>query len=105
MHRFAIVLVTLGLAIPAFADEAADNFDKKCGSCHGKDGKGKTKMGEKLKAKDYTDPKVQDAMTDEQAVKAVTDGVKEAKMPAFKEKMKPEEIKAVVAYMRTFKGK
>jgi mono/diheme cytochrome c family protein len=106
MKRLFAAMVALMVAVPvvALADGAAD-WDKKCASCHGKDGKGKTKMGEKMKAKDYSDAKVQDAMTDEAAVKATTDGVKEVKMPGFKDKMKPEEITAVIAHMRTFKGK
>ena len=106
MKRFFAAMVALMVATPvvALADGAGD-WDKKCASCHGKDGKGKTKMGEKMKAKDYSDAKVQDAMTDEAAEKAISEGVKDVKMPAFKDKMKAEEIKAVVAHMRTFKGK
>ena len=71
----------------------------------GKDGKGATKMGRQNGAKDYTDPKVQAEMKDEDAFKAIRSGMKEN----GKEKMKPyggelsdEEIRALVAYMRAF---
>lgn len=105
-------LIALGLAmfiVPAFVAGAADakaTYEKDCSKCHGKDGKGDTKMGQKLGAKDYTDPKVQDALTDEAAFKATKEGYKDKDGKVI---MKPSEglsdadIKAVIAYMRTFK--
>ena len=36
---------------------------------------------------------------------AITDGVRKSKMPAFKEKLTPEEIKSMVPYLRAFAGK
>ena len=63
-------------------------------------------MGQKLGAKDYTDAKVQAALTDDAAFKAIKEGVK---ANDGKTLMKPAEglsdddIKALVAYMRTFK--
>lgn len=81
-------------------------YDKDCAKCHGADGKGETKMGKKLGAKDYSDPKVQDALTDDAAAKAVKEGFKDKEGKVL---MKPGEgvsdadIKAVVAYLRTFK--
>ena len=38
-------------------------------------------MGEKLGIKDYTDAKVQDAMKDEDMIKAIKEGVKEEERP------------------------
>ncbi|MHB8878081.1 MAG: c-type cytochrome [Myxococcaceae bacterium] len=35
----------------------------------------------------------------------MTEGLKEKKMPAFKDKLKPEEIQGLVKYMRSLKGK
>lgn len=105
-------LIVLGMAalfVPALCAVAADgkaNYDKDCAKCHGADGKGQTKMGQKLGAKDYTDPKVQDAVTDEAAFKAIKEGYKDKDGKVI---MKPAEglsdddIKALVAYMRTFK--
>lgn len=81
-------------------------YEKGCAKCHGADGKGETKMGQKLGAKDYSDPKVQAALTDEAAFKAIKEGFKSKEDKVL---MKPTEgvsdtdIKAVVAYMRTFK--
>lgn len=97
------------LALSVIGINAADGkaiYDKQCKKCHGEDGKGQTTMGKKYGAKDYTDPKVQAEVTDEVAIKAVKEGYKDK---AGKVLMKPSEdltdadIKAVVAYMRTFK--
>ena len=108
MKRIIIISLAL-LASSALCTWAADGkatYEKDCAKCHGTDGKGETKMGKKLGAKDYTDAKVQAALTDEQAVKAIKEGFKDK---AGKSLMKPAEglsdadIKAVAAYMRTFK--
>jgi cytochrome c1 len=63
-------------------------------------------MGKKLGAKDYSDAKVQDALKDDAAVKAIKEGLKDKDAKVL---MKPIEgasdadIKDLVAYMRTFK--
>jgi len=104
-----IPLIIAALTIPAVAVFAADgkeNYNKSCAKCHGEDGKGQTKMGQKLGAKDYTDAKVQEALKDDVAFKAIKDGLKDKDGKAL---MKPAEglsdadIKALVAYMRAFK--
>jgi len=99
--------VCLATAAPtASAAEAKENYTKACAKCHGKDGKGDTKMGQKLGAKDYTDPKVQAALTDEAAFKATKDGFKDKNGKVLmkpSEDLSDDEIKALVAYMRTFK--
>jgi cytochrome c6 len=99
--------VLVFLATPALvAEDAKVIYDAQCTKCHGADGKGETKMGKKLGAKDYSDPKVQAAVTDEAAFKAIKDGFKSKEDKVL---MKPTEgvsdaeIKTVVAYMRTFK--
>ncbi len=82
-------------------------YDKQCAKCHGKTGKGDTKMGKKLKAANYTDPKVQAKLKDEVAFKAIKEGVKKN----GKTRMKPakglndEQMKALVKYVRAFAKK
>jgi cytochrome c553 len=105
-------IVMLGIAIMAVsalsasAADAKETYEKDCAKCHGKDGKGKTKMGEKYNAKDYTDAKVQEELKDDAAIKAIKEGYKDKE---GKQVMKPseglsdDEIKALVAYMRKFK--
>jgi cytochrome c553 len=106
-RKITITLAVLAIsALSAFAADGKAVYEKDCAKCHGTDGKGETKMGKKLGAKDYTDVKVQAALTDEQAIKAVKEGLKDK---AGKTLMKPAEglaqadMKSVVAYMRTFK--
>jgi len=97
--------VFVASAVSALADGKA-NYDSNCAKCHGADGKGQTKMGQKLGVKDYTDAKVQAELTDDAAVKAIKEGLKDKDGKTL---MKPveglsdDDIKALVAYMRTFK--
>ena len=103
------IAALLGVGTISFTLSAADakeNWEKHCAKCHGPDGKGDTKMGKKAGAKDYTDPKVQAAVTDEAAFKAIKEGLKDKEgKVAMKpvENLTDEEIKALVAHMRKFK--
>jgi mono/diheme cytochrome c family protein len=99
-----ILFVAAGMSVSAA--EVRENWDKHCASCHGKDGKGQTKMGQKAGAKDYTDAKVQAELKDDQAFKSIKEGITEKgkeKMKPFGDKLTDDEIKALVAYVRTFK--
>lgn len=105
-------LLTLSIAIiaasvvSASAADGKENYDKNCSSCHGKDGKGETKMGKKEGVKDYTDAKSWEGLDDAKAFKSVKEGMTEGdktKMKPFAEKLSDDDIKAVIAYMRTFK--
>lgn len=88
------------------AADAKANWDANCAQCHGKTGSADTKMGKQLNAKDLTDPKVQAAFTDAKATESIKNGVKEngkTTMKAFAGKLTDDEIKALVAYVRTLK--
>lgn len=90
-----------------FAAPAAENWDNHCAKCHGADGKGQTKVGKKLKLKDYTDAAVQAKLTDEEIIKVTTEGVMvdgKEKMKAFKDELSADEIKDFVAFIRAFKA-
>lgn len=96
----------LGSAL-GFAAPAAENWDNHCAKCHGADGKGQTKVGKKLKLKDYTDAAVQAKMSDEEIIKVTTEGVMvdgKEKMKAFKGELSEQEIKDFVAFIRAFKA-
>lgn len=101
-----IAALAMTAALTARAAEAKETYDKACAKCHGADGKGQTKMGQKLGAKDYSDAKVQDALKDEKAFKAIKEGLKDKEDKVL---MKPaeglsdDEIKALVKHMRAFK--
>ncbi len=103
------MLLVAGLLAFTGASMAADvkeNWEKNCQKCHGADGKGQTKMGRQSGVKDYTDPKVQEELKDENAIKIIKEGIVEKdkkKMDPYKDKFTDEEIKALIAYIRAFK--
>ena len=108
MKRIILLASVFGFAaaMVASAAEPKDIYTTSCARCHGADGKGQTKMGALLGAKDYTDPAVQAALTDADAAKAIKEGFK---TKDGKTAMKPattlsdSDITGLVAYMRTFK--
>lgn len=105
MKRFALVMV-LSLATSAHADEVADVWMAKCRSCHGEDGKAKTKMGQKESIVDLSQPAWQQAESDANIRKVIAEGsTRNTRMKAFKDKLTPEQIDALVGYIRTMKGK
>jgi len=92
----------------ALGADAAANWKKHCGSCHGPDGKGETKAGKKAGAKDMTDAAYGKDRTDEQMLVSLRDGMevdgKEAMKP-FAKKLTEEEMKALVGFVRAFQKK
>jgi cytochrome c553 len=101
----AAVLATLFVSAASLtAGDAKATYEKQCAKCHGQDGKGQTKMGKQSGAKDYTDPKVQAEFTDEQATKAIKEGMKvkgkEVMKPA--ENVSDDDIKGLIAHVRAF---
>jgi cytochrome c553 len=104
----AVVLMALvGPALAGFAADAKSNWDDNCAKCHGGGGKGDTKMGGKLHIRDFTDPAVQAKFTDDEAFKAVKEGLTDAegrtRMKAI-EGLSDDDIKALVQYVRSLKG-
>ena|ERR1051325_1319444 len=102
-----LTIALLGAALAtASAGDAKENWEKACTKCHGADGKGQTKMGQKLNIKDLTDAKVQEGFTDDAAFKAIKEGLKDKE---GKIQMKPaenvsdDEIKALVKLVRGLK--
>lgn len=100
-----IAIAAVAVSPLALAGDGAALYNKKCAACHGKDGKGDTKMGKKKGANDYTDPAVQKSFTDEEGVKAILQGVTEdgkTKMKGYEGKISEAEAKALVEYIRSF---
>jgi cytochrome c6 len=97
MKRIAMGIAVLGVLAAAGlarADGAAALFEKKCATCHGKDGKGQTKMGEKMGIKDFA------ASSASAADLEKTIGEGRGKMPSFKGKISDEEIKSVADFIK-----
>jgi cytochrome c len=95
------VAMLVGLPGGAWAADGKAVFAKKCASCHGDKGEGKPAIAKMMKVemRHLGAPEVQ-SKSDTVLVKNVTEGV---------DKMKPvkgmseDEVKAVVAYVRTLK--
>jgi mono/diheme cytochrome c family protein len=99
----AIVLASAGVGAAA---DVSVTWVQNCASCHGKDGSGNTTMGKKLGVKDYHDANVQAAFSDAEAERAIKEGVKtngKETMKPFGSKLSEADIKALVAYLRSFK--
>ena len=97
---FAAVLAAPPLVV---ADERSENFQMFCSVCHGDNGKGQTEEGRKKKARDLTNAKWQDTIDDARIVRSITKG--HEKMPSFEKKLSADEIKALVAEVRSLAKK
>src|SRR5579864_3749104 len=106
MRRFGVQVLTFAtvlaavLTIPlsARAQDAATLYKSKCAGCHGADGTG-SPMGKKMGVHDFTSADVQ-KMSDTELTDIITNG--KNKMPKYGS-LKPEDIKGLVAYIRTLK--
>jgi len=85
------------------ADERSENFQMFCSVCHGDDGKARTEQGRKKGARDFTNARWQDKVDDARLVRSVTKG--HEKMPSFEKKLSADEIKALVAEVRSLAKK
>jgi len=82
------------------AQTASDTpYTSKCAGCHGSDGAGSA-MGKAMGAHDLASAEVQQ-MSDAQLSDVITNG--KSKMPAYGKSLKPDDIKGLVAYIRTLK--
>jgi cytochrome c6 len=84
------------------ADDSASTFKAKCAMCHGADGTGNSPTGKAMKVRDLSSPDVQ-SQTDAQLTDILTNG--KNKMPAYKGKLTDEQIKGLVAYIRSMAKK
>ncbi|MGO8986110.1 MAG: c-type cytochrome [Terriglobales bacterium] len=95
VFTFATALaVVLSIPLSAQAQDSAALYKSKCAMCHGADGK-------KAAGHDLSSADVQKE-SDAALTAVITDG-KAPKMPKYGDKLKPEEIKGLVAYIRTLK--
>lgn len=73
-------------------------YRQRCGGCHGLDGKAKTAIGKKEAMRDLTSSEVQKE-ADNQLEETITIG--RGRMPAYGTSLKDEDIRSLVAYIRT----
>jgi cbb3-type cytochrome c oxidase subunit III len=98
-----LLLLVLGALVFGAAAQAADQpdssaiFKQKCSMCHGTDGKGFAA----IKTPNFTDPKWQAGITDKQIQETIENGKKGTPMAPFKDKLKEDEIQAMVQFIRS----
>lgn len=108
------VLIALVALVPLTAGAEVDKktertWKAKCATCHGADGKGQTEQGQKMGIADYTSADWQKSKSDADLKKAISEGVnrekngKKQEMEGFAEKLPPEQIDQLAAYVRTLK--
>jgi mono/diheme cytochrome c family protein len=98
--RLIVPVLALGLILPVVVqaqDDAAKIFKTNCVLCHSANGSGDTTAGKALKAKDLRSSEVQKE-TSAALIEVISKG--KEKMPAFADKLQPEDIKKLVAYVR-----
>ena len=106
---FAVLSLSLiALSARAEVDKKTERTWKaKCASCHGEDGKGQTKKGQEMGVEDQSSAKWQKGITDAKIKEAIENGKKGEKdgkkqeMDGYKDKLKPDQIDGLVAYIRT----
>jgi len=85
---------------PVKADNVAEvTYKAKCAACHATDGSGDTAVGKKLGTHDFRSPEVQ-KMSDAELSEILAKG--KNKMPGYEKSLKPDEIKGLVTYIRSF---
>jgi mono/diheme cytochrome c family protein len=113
----ARLLAVIAASSVLFSATAQAEVDKKterlwkanCASCHGATGKADTEQGQKMKMTDMSSPAFQ-AKKDDELRNAILNGVKTQtggvtqQMDGFKDQLTPDQVNALVAYVRTLKS-
>jgi mono/diheme cytochrome c family protein len=76
-------------------------YERHCSKCHGDSGRAKTLRGRLVGARNLTDAKWQEKVSDEQIREAIRKGP--GAMPGFEKKLAPSEQDTLVAFVRTLK--
>lgn len=107
---YSAIIVSIGIALATSASfkgattgesavpvDGRKIYNGRCSICHGMDGSGNTEAGKKLEARDLRESHVQ-SQSDQKLAETVLYGM--GKMPRFEKKLNPEQISAVLAYIR-----
>lgn len=97
----SLTILALPAAVRAQSD-AGKLYKTNCVLCHAADGSGNSPSGKALGAKDLGSAEIQ-KKTDEELTELITAG--KGKMPAFGKKLKPDDIKQMVAFIRALPKK
>ncbi|MFN3653384.1 MAG: c-type cytochrome [Armatimonadota bacterium] len=86
---------------PQDRSEGAALFNRHCAKCHSRDGTAHRLRGTVLGARNLTNARWQDEVTDQEIAAAIRKGP--GPMPSFESKLSDEEISTLVAYVRHFR--
>jgi len=110
MSLVALCAVVLGTAFVAHAADAEQGkklYGQFCASCHGQSGKGDGPAAAALnpKPRDHTNKEYMSSMSDDDMLKVIKNGGasigKSPLMPPWGASLKDDQIKDVIAYIRT----
>ncbi len=103
--RLALLLsLSLATTVQAADETTVELWTARCKSCHGPDGRAQTQMGKKEAIVDMSQPAWQKAQSNEDIREVIAEGSSRNKrMKPYKEKLTPQQIDSLVAYIRTFK--
>jgi len=94
--------VLTAMTAAAVAQGAADTYKAKCVMCHAADGSGDTPAGKAMKVPAFAAP---DAIKASDAELIAITKTGKGKMPAYAGKIPDDQIKDLVAYIRTLQKK
>lgn len=102
---FAILFCIAFYTTPAQAEDGAALYKAKCATCHGPDGAGQTPVGKNMKLRDLGAAEVQ-GLSDADLELMIAEGGKDKKATHqfAKKGLTPDQIKALVAQVRSFKN-
>ncbi|MEP6919484.1 MAG: cytochrome c [bacterium] len=102
---FGVICAGVRASNPASADSSARSatalYSQNCISCHGTDGRSRTRKGKLKLARDLTDSDWQGNVSNERIFNSISNG--RGKMPSFNKKMSEAEIDSLVLYVRGLK--
>jgi mono/diheme cytochrome c family protein len=94
-----LLVATAMLSSPVRSDDKiATTYKQKCVACHGADGKGETPAGKAMNVRSFASAETA-KMTDQELADIIEKG--KGKMPKYGASLKPDEMKAMVAYIRS----
>lgn len=103
LKLWTLGLIAASLAVPVVAQNNGEQtYKSRCAMCHGQDGLANTPVAKMMNVPSFKSPMAM-KHTEAQLTDITENG--KGKMPAFKGKLTPAEIHAVVAYIHALQHK